>query len=147
MTKEQCEINDFMERCFYLILAKERTHMEAGVDLTLREIHVIDAVDRAQATAQNNFSNIASKIGVTLGTLTTAFSKLERKGYLRKEQKLIDHRVFYITPTPKAKPILEKHSAWHRALVESISKAVSPADLGGFMAGLQSIEKHILSLD
>ena len=143
MTKEREVLNEFMESCFYSILDSEKKALEplAHGELTLKEIHLIDTVFKLKQIGQNNFSNVANKLGITLGTLTTAFSKLERKGYLKKEQLLVDMRVYYIIPTPLAKKIHEEHTKWHERLIDNVLNAVPEKDLQYFISAFKSLNE------
>lgn len=137
-------LNEFMEECFYSILDYEKRILEPLVNgkLTIREIHLVDMVSRLQKIGDNNFSGIADKLGITLGTLTTAFNKLEKKGYLKKERYLIDNRVYYITTTPLAEKVLSEHAKWHEKLIESVQQVVPEKDLDNLINAFKSLTEY-----
>ena len=141
MAKGSEEINNFMVNCFYTILNSEEKSLEAMSNgkLTLKEIHAIEAVYKTMKTGENNFSNIANLLGITLGTLTTTFSRLEQKGYLIKERHPHDKRVFYVIPTRLAELINNEHTAWHERLVSDIVKALSDDELEHFVEALKHL--------
>ena len=141
MAKGSEEINNFMVSCFYSILYSEEKSLEAMSNgkLTLKEIHVIEAVYKTMETGDNNFSNIANMLKVTLGTLTTAFSKLEQKGYLIKERHPHDKRIFYVIPTRLAELINNEHKAWHQRLVDGVVKTLSDDELQHFVVALKQL--------
>lgn len=137
-------LNEFMEECFYSILDSEKRSLEslANGKLTIKEIHLVDMVFRSQKIGDNNFSRIADKLGITLGTLTTAFNKLEKKGYLKKERYLIDNRVYYITTTSLAEKILKEHGKWHEKLVSSVLQVVPEKDRDNFINAFKSLTEY-----
>ena len=118
------ELNTFFVGCFYSILGAEEKYLESITNgkVTLKEIHLIEAVFQSMETGENNFSTIAKKLKITLGTLTTAFAKLEKKGYLIKEQDKKDKRVFYVVPTRLAEFINLEHMKFHEKLIDSVTR-------------------------
>jgi DNA-binding MarR family transcriptional regulator len=142
------KLNDFFVTCFYSILNAEERALESisNGKLSLKEIHVIEAVFKAKATGENNFSNIAKLLGVTLGTLTTSFSKLEEKGYLLKEQHKGDKRVYYIEPTRLAGLINDEHTAFHKKMMEGIIDTVTEEEFGHIIAALGKLNEFFNKL-
>lgn len=136
------KINNFFINCFYSILGAEERAMEAisNDKLSLKEIHLIEAVFKAKATGENNFSTIAKLLRITLGTLTTSFSKLEKKGYLVKEQHKNDKRVYYIEPTRLAELINNEHTAFHQQMVDGIIESLSEPEQGQLTDALKVLE-------
>lgn len=125
------ELNEFFVSCFYSILSAEERTLESITNgkLTLKEIHLIDAVFQSKDAGENNFSSIAKRLGVTLGTLTTSYAKLEKKGYLVKVQDKKDKRIFYIEPTRLAALINNEHAAFHKNMINGVEKSLSAEEL------------------
>ena len=143
MSTEHEILNEFMVDIFYSILNKEEKALEylSNGKLTLKEIHVIEQVFKTLKTGNNTFSNIANGLKISLGTLTESFSKLEKKGYLIKEQDKNDKRVFYIVPTPIAQMIDAEHTKWHKQLIDNIINKVPDADLVNFINSIQKLRE------
>ena len=134
-------LNAFFVDCFYSILNAEERALEemSNGKLSLKEIHVIEAVFKAKATNENNFSTIAKILGVTLGTLTTSFSRLEKKGYLTKRQGTEDKRVYYIEPTRLGTLINDEHTVFHNKMIHDIIEQLSDDELEHLLAALKSL--------
>ena len=134
-------LNEFMVDCFYSILRDEEQALESlsNGKLSLKEIHVIEAVFKTQKTNSNTFSNIANMLRVKLGTLTESFSKLEKKGYLTKEQDKIDKRVYYIVPTRLGEMINTEHTKWHQELIANVVKTIPEDDIPIFIDGMKNL--------
>ena len=130
------EFHQELMRCFWALNAAERYALED--DLTLNEVHLIECVFDSLTTASNNFSTIASKMGVTLGTLSTSFARLEKKGYLKKERYLVDQRVYYIKPTAKAKAVHDRHMKWH---YDMLDESTTEAQYNQFIALFKNFTK------
>jgi len=130
-----------MEDTFYWILYEEEKALEhlSNGKLTLKEIHLLEAVFKAQKFGNNSFSNIANSLRITLGTLTESYKKLEKKGYLSKEQDKKDKRIFYIVPTPIAQMINDEHTKWHKSLINAMIKTIPEDDLPNFILAIKNL--------
>jgi len=142
MTKSE-KLNHFFVSCFYSILDAEQKAIEIMFDgkLSLKEVHVIDAVFRAKLLGKNTFSHIASVLNIVLGTLTTSYTRLEEKGYLTKRQDQNDKRVFYIEPTPLGEYVNEKHNEFHQRMIAGIIETISGKDLDDLIHALDVLDK------
>jgi len=136
------ELNDFFVSCFNSILRAEENALESITNgkLTIKEIHFIEAVFKAQAVGENCFSTIANFLGITVGTLTTSFSRLEKKGYLVKEQDKSDKRIYYIVPTRLAELIHKEHAAFHKKMVESVIEMLSEKEIDDLVRSLKDLD-------
>ena len=145
MTQKE-KLNEFFVSCFYSILDAEEKALASISDgkLSLKEIHVIEAVYKAKAVGKNTFSYIASILNIVLGTLTTSYTRLEEKGFLTKRQDKKDKRVFYIEPTQLGEFVNEKHKEWHQRMVEGIMKTVPPKDLDNLISALDVLTKFFI---
>ena len=73
-------LNQFLVEVFGQILKAEAACL-AGKDLSLRELHLIDAVCRAVDQGGDNRSTaIAAALGITAGTLTSAVNRWRKRG-------------------------------------------------------------------
>lgn len=88
MKGNRAELNRFLVEVFDEILKTEEESLAGSFsDLSLRELHLIEEVCRAEDEARDNRATaIAAAQRVTAGTLTTAVSLLERKGYLERRR-------------------------------------------------------------
>ena len=135
------DLNTFFVDCFYSILYTEERQLESVTNghVTLKEIHLIEAVFQSKATNENNFSTIAKKLKITLGTLTTAFTKLEKKGYLVKEQDKKDKRIYYVNPTRLAEFINAEHTRFHEKLIEGIVNTLGEEEQHNLVNALKQL--------
>jgi len=145
MSRDHEILNDFMVDIFYSILNKEEKDLEylSNGKLTMREIHVIEAVFKTLKTKTNTFSGIASLLKISLGTLTESFNRLQKKGYLTKEQDQTDKRIFYIVPTPIAQMVNDEHTKWHKKLIDNIITTVPDEILADFIGAMQKLGEHL----
>lgn len=116
---ERCSTS-FWWRCLARILKAEAACL-AGKDLSLRELHLIDAVCRAVDQGGDNRSTaIAAALGITAGTLTSAVNLLEKKGYLLRRRDERDKRVVHLLPTERGRAADARHRDFHRQMVAHV---------------------------
>lgn len=142
------DLNTFFVSCFYTILGAEERSLEAitNYKLSLKEIHVIEAVFKSLKSNENNFSTIAKLLNITLGTLTTAYAKLEKKGYLTKKQDTKDKRVYFIYPTRLAELINEEHTNFHERMIDGIIATLDPTEQANLTSALKKLENFFKEL-
>ncbi len=120
--EHRAEMNRFLVEVFDEILKTEEDCLTGpSTDLSLRELHLIEAVCHAEDRGLDNRANaIAAAQRVTAGTLTTAVSLLEKKGYLERRRDERDRRAVRILPTDKARAANAVHARFHREMVDEI---------------------------
>ncbi len=121
-TQEQ-KINTVLVHLFNDALRLEEDTLRAeGVTLTIREVHILEAVC---ADAENNtMSAIAGRLHITVGSLTVAMNTLERKGYILRQRSTQDKRCIHILPTEKAVQAEKIHQAYHSHMTHAILATV-----------------------
>lgn len=119
MTNSAEVLNSFLVDAFDEILKTEELALSG--ELSLREIHLIDAVCRAVDQERDNRATaIAATQGVTAGTLTISVTSLEKRGYLERRRDEQDKRAVRIYPTEKGRSAERRHAAFHREMVSSV---------------------------
>lgn len=98
-------------------------------DITNNDMHIIEAVG---INEPRNMSDIAKRLSVTVGTLTTNMNGLEKKGYITRERSENDKRVVYITLTEKGRAAFFHHRDFHKNMIKSV------------VVGLDDNEKRLL---
>lgn len=135
------ELNRFLVEVFDEILKTEETCLAGAFqDLSLRELHLIEEVCWAVDNERDNRATaIAAAQRVTAGTLTTAVSLLEKKGYLERRRDDRDRRAVRIWPTEKARKADRVHAAFHREMVDEIMNALSSQEVEVLASALKSL--------
>ncbi|MFR8003296.1 MAG: MarR family winged helix-turn-helix transcriptional regulator [Hydrogeniiclostridium sp.] len=120
-------MNRFLIEDFnYILRAEEKAlsaYGEAG--LSVNEFHIIESVIRAEKEEQNTMGEISRRLGVTMGTLTTAVKTLEKKGCLLRRRSAEDKRVVRLEATDKGKEADRYHQRFHAAMVEAVASCLS----------------------
>lgn len=141
MESQRDALNRFLVEVFNEILKTEELSLaEESGDLTLRELHLIEEVCRTVDMERDNRSTaIAAAQRITAGTLTTAVTQLEKKGYLERRRDERDKRVVRIFPTEKARAADESHARFHDEMVSHILDTLSPEESEVFRRALGSV--------
>lgn len=103
------------------ILTIEQAALRSGAfnDLSVTEIHTIEAIGMYE---ERNMSEVASDLGITVGTLTTAINHLVKKGYVERKRAEEDRRVVKIKLTKRGKLAYRIHEKFHSDMIkETIS--------------------------
>lgn len=120
-------LNELLVDIFNDILSIQQQRLkESGVNLSLNEVHVLEQIEKAQ---DPTMSHIASKLRVTVGTLTTAVKRLVEKGYVKRYQTEEDLRKVYLKTTEQAKKVLKNHDSFHQEMIESVLEGVDETAL------------------
>lgn len=76
-----------------------------------------------------NMSEIAHRLSVTVGTLTTNMNGLERKGYIRRSRSERDKRVVYVLLTDKGKKAFYHHRDFHKKMIRAIVRDLNEEEM------------------
>ena len=121
-----------------LLRIEEKTLQKQIGDLSMREVHIIEAVCASQ-TEDNTMTVLAAILRVTVGSLTVAIKTLERKGYVIRQRSESDKRRVHVLPLPPALEVEKHHRAFHTRMVEAVTAAVPPQELDVLIKSLHAI--------
>lgn len=146
MSERHSEINGFFVDVFYNILRSEEKALAEISDgrLSLKEIHVIEAVCNAAKTGKNTMGELAETLKVTTGTLTVAINTLVGKGYLARSKDGKDKRTVRILPCEKSEQINNLHMDYHHRMVQAMMDGLSGDQLESVMKALKILKDFFL---
>lgn len=121
-----------------LLRIEERTLQKRVGGLSMREVHVIEAVCAAQAE-DSTMTVLAAMLHITVGSLTVAVKTLERKGYVIRQRSDTDKRRVHVLPLPPALEVEKFHREFHARMVEAVTTAVPPEELDVLIKSLHAI--------
>lgn len=139
MSKAKDIINELLVDVFNHILNIEGQILKKrGVKISMNEVHVLEATNTVKIPTMGN---IAKKLRVTLGTLSTAVKALVRKGYLERKYDENDRRKIYLSLTKPAKEVLIIHEEFHNEMIESILSDLNIENDTNLINSLDNIRK------
>lgn len=127
---------------FNEILRIEEDCLKSGEfkNLSVREMHVIEAVCEAnENTGNNRASDIAQALHISAGTLTTEVALLEKKGCLIRRQDTQDRRIVRLAATERGIKANEAHQEFHRKMVADVTSNLSEEETESLVKGLESL--------
>jgi len=121
-------INELLVSLFNHVMDMEAKAVitEEYSDITNNDMHIIEAIGLEEP---RNMSQIARRLGVTVGTLTTNMNGLDRKGYIKRERSEKDKRVVYIRLTEKGRKAFYHHRDFHKKMIKAIVKDLNEEEM------------------
>ncbi len=111
-------INELLVEVFNHILSIEgQTLKRRGVKLSMNEVHVLEAI---RETNVPTMTNIAKKLRITVGTLTTSINRLVEKGFAKRHREKLDRRKVVISLTNSAFNVLKIHDEFHDEMIDAV---------------------------
>ena len=116
MEKRAERLNSLLVQLFNDILHIEEKVLKSSEikDLSITEIHTIDAIG---TQGNRTMGEIAHDLRITVGTLTTAITKLIKKGYVERKRIEEDRRVVLVNLTSKGEEVYKVHQVFHEEMI------------------------------
>ncbi len=121
-------LNEMLVKLFNNIMDAEEKAIitEEYKDITNNDMHIIEAIGIEEP---RRMSDIAKRLNVTMGTLTTNMNSLEEKGYIIRERSKTDKRVVLVVLTPKGKKAFCHHRGFHRNMIKAIVRGLDEDEM------------------
>lgn len=111
-------------------------------DITINDIHVIDAVGNEEARPS---SVVAKRLGVTMGTLTKAVDGLVKKQYVQRTRSENDKRLVLLSLLPKGLKAFKMHAEFHDRMMDAVLAQFAPEETLILERGLDSLKKYLVN--
>ena len=130
-------INDVLVHLFNEImeLEEEAIITEEYKDITNNDMHIIEAV----GLGGNKMSDIAARLNITVGSLTTSMNSLVKKGYVTRERGKEDRRVVYISLSEKGRNAYQYHEKFHHDMIDAILQDLTSAETESLVSALAKL--------
>jgi len=118
-TRYNSGINEMLVNLFNHVMDVESDAVitEEFKDITNNDMHIIEAVGIEEP---RKVSEIAKRLGVTVGTLTINMNNLEKKDYIVRTRSEKDKRVVHITLTERGKKAFFHHRDFHLNMIRTV---------------------------
>ena len=136
-------LNEFFVHIFNKILALEE-HALSNVgasDLSVKELHVLEAVHHLERGALSTMTNVAEALSIRVSSLTTAVNTLVRKGYLEREGDPDDRRIIRLRLTEKGGQANQLHSRFHHEMIRCVGERLKEDEMDALVHSLKSLER------
>ena len=103
-------LNDLLVTVFNYITNIEGVALkQMGVKISMNEVHIIEAIKETEVPIM---TNVANRLLITTGSLTTAINKLVQKGYVIRCQEENDRRKVLLELTDKGEEVIKIHDVF-----------------------------------
>ncbi|NLY49153.1 MAG: MarR family transcriptional regulator [Clostridiales bacterium] len=142
MKEKLLEINRILVEIYNDVNHIEEYSIKNGEfkDLSITEIHTIEAVGMY---GSSTMSEVASRLDITMGTLTTAIDKLIKKGYVERFRSDVDRRIVNVKLTNRGKLAYRIHEKFHLDMVKSIMDDFSEEEEDILLSALRKLSRHL----
>lgn len=142
------QLNDFFVDIFNDILRLEEESLAKGnfKNLSVNEIHVIEAVCDSEADGTNTMKLLSNKLMITASSLTIAVKTLEQKGYLIRKKDKDDKRKVIVISTDLGNEAYEHHKLFHKDLIASVSETLNEAEMAALTLALGTLHRFFITL-
>lgn len=105
-------------------------------DITINDMHILEAIGQKNP---QNMSSVATKLKVTVSTLTIAINHLVKKGYVLRQRGEQDRRVVFLSLSEKGNQAFRKHIEFHKCMTLNITQDLSEKELELLVQALKKI--------
>lgn len=125
-------INEILVEIFNDISDIERNDVAVGEfeDITYNDMHIIDAIGLGEGRMM---TEIARRLKITVGSLTTSMNSLVKKGYVVRERSEEDRRVVYIRLTDKGERAYHRHADFHKRMIDAAIQGLQEEEIPTLM--------------
>ena len=121
---------------FYEKMASWEHSVVKQTGLSPAQMHTIEMIGHHHTL---RMKELASRMGITTGTLTVMINRLEQAGLVARQPHARDRRSFNIVLTGKGQRHFEEHHQLHLALTREITDGLSDEEM-------QQLEGHLVKI-
>lgn len=110
---------------FYDKMSSWENDMVRGTGLTLQQVHTIEVLG---ANGDMKMKDLASKMGITTGTMTINIDKLEKTGHVERKPNEHDRRSIFVGLTDTGKELFRSHDDMHLILTRDIASSLDESE-------------------
>ncbi len=141
ISKIRIEVNRFVNK--YNKIEKIPFTTKAGDVLYPSEINLLESIGDGTGSTVTALTGV---FGITKGGVSHIVSKLERRGYVRKERSKVYAKEIELSLTDKGRVVYNEHAEFHNQMEKSLFLTLKniPSDkVTGFLEILAVAEQHL----
>lgn len=149
MKKTYKILNQILVDLFHDILKTEEKCLinSPHKNISINEIHVIEAVCKGEEQGDNFAAKIASSLKITPGSLSVSVALLEKKGYLIRKKDPLDKRAVRIYSTEKGREVNSLHETFHEEMVRNAIHSLNEEEVPILESALENIRNFFRKKD
>lgn len=143
MSNVKKSLNELFVNIFNYILSIEGAVLKKqNIDLSMNEIHVIEAIDN---TPTPTMSNVANRLLITPGTLSISINRLSHKGYVKRTIDANDRRKILLSLTSKGRLMKKVHDEFHDDMIDFVIQDMKITEDSQLMVALDHLQTYFLN--
>lgn len=123
-----------------LDMLEEKMLNASKMNLSISEIHMLEAVENAGADSVATISDLSEYLAISLPSVTLSINKLVTKGYVTRQKSTVDGRVVLVALTAKGRKAERAHRYFHRSMVREITAELNDAEKASLMQGVAKLD-------
>ena len=142
MGNTEREISERLTQIFENVMKIEHEYIveEMQEKISMTEVHAIAAIGVEEL---GNMSEIAKRLGITMGTLTVCVNNLVKKRYVERYKNEQDRRIVKLGLTKQGKAIYKVHEKFHICLTDAMNAGMTESEKLVIGKAISNIEKFI----
>ena len=144
MNEIEKTLDEILARLFITTLKIEERVIasESNKTLSISELHVLREIGIGKT---KTMSQVAEGLKISVGALTTAVNKLERKGLVVRSKNLDDKRIVHINLTEEGIENFKIHDEFHRQMVDASVSSLSDEEKVILLKSLTALDEWFIS--
>ena len=146
MNKKQIDIlNDyFLHTALHLLTLEDQCLRKAcSKDLSIRELHVLEAVSSLRGAGRNTMAEIARYLHLSPASLTTAVNVLVKKEFVTRSYSPVDRRVIYVELTESGEASNRKYLDFVRDMIRTVGRDLDEENTDAMIASILSLTEYL----
>ncbi len=146
MNKKQVDIlNDyFLHSALHLLTLEEQClRRVCAKDLSIRELHVLEAVSSLRGSGKNTMAEIARYLHLSPASLTTAVNVLVKKGYVVRNYSPTDRRVIFVLLTDAGEEANRKYLDFIRGMIAELGQDLDEESADRLISSILTLNDYL----
>lgn len=138
-------INNMLVYTFHEILDLEEKAIitDEFSDISNNDMHVIEAIGLDQEGSR--MSDVAKKLNITVGALTTSMNALVKKKYVERQRCESDRRVVRVKLTEKGIAAFKHHERFHDEMTDALIHGLSDEQIAAWVSTIDILTEFFES--
>ena len=114
---------------------------ESKKTLSISELHVLREIGTGKT---KTMSQVAEGLKISVGALTTAVTKLEKKGLVKRKRNNNDKRIVHISLTKEGIENFKRHDNFHQKMVDAAVASLNDDEKKVLLKSLTSLDEWFI---
>ena len=138
-------LNDYFLHSALRLLSLEEQCLRRSCskDLSVRELHVLEAVSSLRSSGKNTMAEIAKYLHLSPASLTTAINVLVNKGYVARSYSPVDRRVIFVELTETGEDANRRYLDFVRDMILSVADGLDEESADTLISTILNLSEYL----